>query len=46
MLEMLCIIPNHIGWMIVGALGAYLSIMGWKLGEVLCEMWKDRHEEE
>ena len=30
LLELICRIPDHIGWMLVGAVGAYASVAGWK----------------
>jgi hypothetical protein len=45
MLEMLCKIPENIGWVIVGAVGMLCAIMLVKLGKIVAEMIKDRIEE-
>ena len=42
MLELICRIPDHIGWMMVGAVGAYASVMGWKLGKLIYIAIKER----
>lgn len=45
MLELICRIPDHIGWMMVGALGA---CCGWVLADLIkigVQMWKDRRED-
>jgi hypothetical protein len=46
MLEMICRIPNSIGWAIVGALFMLCVVMFVKLGKIFVQMWKDYHEEE
>ena len=46
MLEFLCAIPDHIGWMLVGALGAYAVMWAHKLGKLAVQMWRERHEED
>ena len=45
MLELICRIPDHIGWMIVGAVGAYASVMGWMLGTTIYKAIKERMED-
>ena len=45
MLEPICSIPNHIGWMIVGAVGAYASVVGWMLGETIYKAIKEQKED-
>ena len=45
MLEMICAIPEHIGWMIVGAVGAYASVTGWMLGKTIYTTIKERIED-
>lgn len=45
MLELLCKIPDPIGWMLVGILSALCAVMLFNLGKILMQMWKDRHEE-
>lgn len=46
MLEMICRIPESIGWAIVGALAMLCAIMLVKLGKIFVQMWKDYHEDE
>ena len=45
MLELLCKIPDHIGWMVVGSLGTLCWIMGWKVGKLIYIAIKERIEE-
>lgn len=46
MMELICAIPEELGWVMVGlALGAVIS-ESIKLGKVLVEIWKDYHEDE
>ena len=46
MLEMLCKIPDHIGWMLVGIVGTLCAVMLFKLGKLFVQMWKEWHEED
>ena len=46
LIKMLCAIPEEIGWVIVGAMGAYAIMWAHKLGKLFVEMWKERHEED
>ena len=46
MMNLICAIPEHIGWMLVGALGAYASVAGWKVGKCIYKAIKERFEEE
>ena len=46
MLEMICRIPESIGWTIVGALGMLCAVMLVKLGKIFVQMWKDYHKDE
>lgn len=45
MLEMICAIPENIGWVMVGAVGMLCVVMLVKLGKIVVEMIKDRIEE-
>ena len=45
MLEMICAIPENIGWVMVGAVGMLCAVMLVKLGKVVVEMIKYRIEE-
>ena len=45
MLEMICAIPENIGWVIVGAAGMLTAIMAVKVAKVFVEMWRERREE-
>lgn len=42
MLELLCRIPDHIGWAIVGALSMLTAIMGVKVGQLIYTAIRDR----
>jgi hypothetical protein len=42
MLEMICAIPEPIGWIVVGYLTAWMTILGWKVGKTLYLAIKDR----
>ena len=46
MLELLCKIPDHIGWMLVGIVGTLCAVMLFKLGILFVQMWKEWHEED
>lgn len=46
MLELIYRIPEHIGWMLVGAVGAYVSVAGWMLGATIYKAIKERMEDE
>jgi hypothetical protein len=35
MMNLICAIPEHIGWMLVGAVGAYTSVAGWMVGKAI-----------
>jgi hypothetical protein len=45
LLEMICAIPENIGWIIVGVTGSALALMAWKLGGVFVEMYKQYKED-
>lgn len=42
MLEMICKIPENIGWVMVGAVGMLCVVMLVKLGKIVVEMIKAR----
>lgn len=46
LLELICRIPDHIGWMLVGAVGAYASVAGWMLGTTIYKAIKERLEDD
>lgn len=46
MIEMLCRIPDHIGWMMVGATGALCAVMLVVLGRTIYFAIKERLEDE
>lgn len=46
MLELICKIPDHTGWMMVGALGMVCVMMGWKLGKLIYDSIKERLEDD
>lgn len=45
MLEMICNIPENIGWAMVGGLMVITWIMGWKVGKLIYQAIKERLEE-
>ena len=46
MVEWLNAIPDHIGWMMVGALGMACAVMGWKLGKLIYDSIKEHLEDD
>lgn len=46
MMNFICNIPDHIGWMMVGALGMACAIMGWKVGKLIYIAIKERMEDD
>ena len=44
MLEMICRIPDSVGWALVGALLMLSVGMLVKLSKIFVQMWKDYHE--
>jgi hypothetical protein len=46
MLEMICKIPENIGWVAVGAVGMLCAVMLVKLGGIIVEAIKSRLEDE
>ena len=45
-MELICAIPEALGWIMVGlVLGAVVNL-GIALGKTFVEMWKQHHEEE
>lgn len=42
MLELICRIPDHIGWVIVGAVGMLTTIMAVKVGKIVYIAIRDR----
>lgn len=46
MLELICKIPDHIGWVIVGAMGMLTAIMAIKVGKLIYTAIKDRLTDE
>lgn len=42
MLEMLCAIPENIGWVIVGAMGMLTAMMAVKVGKIIYIAIRDR----
>lgn len=46
MMNLICAIPEYIGWMLVGALGAYASVAGWMLGKIIYKAIAERFEDE
>ena len=46
MMNLICAIPENVGWVAVGAVGMLCVVMAVKLGKILVEMWKDWHEDE
>lgn len=46
MLEMICAIPENIGWVIVGVSGTLCAVMLFKLGKLFVQMLKEYREED
>lgn len=46
MLEIICAIPEEIGWVLVGFVGAYDLMMVIKLGKVIVKAIKERLEDD
>ena len=46
MLELICNIPENIGWMLVGIVGTLCAMMMYKLGKLFVQMWKEWHEDD
>ena len=46
MMNLICAIPENVGWALVGAVGMLCVVMLIKLGKIFVEMWKDWHEDE
>ena len=46
LLELICRIPDHIGWMMVGALGMACAVMGRKVGKMIYIAIKERLEDD
>lgn len=44
MLNFILSIPEEIGWVLVGATGAYCIMWMHKLGKLFVTMWKEWHE--
>lgn len=44
-MELICAIPEELGWAMVGLAAGAVVNMGIKLGKMLVEMWKDYHED-
>lgn len=45
MLKMICVIPEEIGWAIVGFVGVFTLIMAVKVVKVIVEAVKERMED-
>ena len=46
MMNLIYAIPEYIGWMLVGALGAYVSVAGWMVGKTIYKAIAERFEDE
>lgn len=45
MLDLICAIPENVGWLLVGALGAYTTVAGWMVCKAIYTAIKERLEE-
>lgn len=45
-INLICSIPDSIGWAMVGFLGALALVMGIKVTKMLIQMWREWHEDE
>ena len=46
MLELICAIPENVGWMRVCIVGPLCALMIYKLGKLFVQMWKEWHEDD
>ena len=46
MMELICAIPEALGWIMVGLAFGALVNMSIKLGKIFVEMWKDYHKDD
>lgn len=46
MMDLICAIPEEIGWALVGLAAGALVNVSIKLGKMFVEMWKDYHEDD
>ena len=46
MLELICAIPENVGWMLVSTVGTLCAVMMYKLGKLFVQMWKEWHEDD
>ena len=46
MLKLLCAIPENVGWVIVGAMGAFAVVGVIHFAKFLIKVWKEWHEED
>ena len=46
MLELICAIPENVGWMLFGIVGTLCAMMMYKLGKLFVQMWKEWHEDD
>ena len=46
MMNLICAIPENVGWVLVGAVGMLCVVMAVKLGKLSVQMWKEFHEDE
>lgn len=45
-LNLICSIPDAIGWILVGVVATVLAFVSYKLAKIFAEMWRDHFEEE
>lgn len=45
MINFINMIPESVGWTLVGATGMACVFMAFKLGKIFVEMYKERHED-
>ena len=45
MMNLINMIPDHIGWVLVGVTGTLCALMAYKLAKVFVEMYKDWRED-
>lgn len=45
-INLICSIPDNIGWAMVGFVGAFALMMGVKLAKLFIQMWREWHEDD
>ena len=46
LMDLICAIPENVGWAMVGFIAGLCLVMMVKLGKLFVQMWKEWHEDE